>query len=128
MKTMLRLGNEKDSLSVVNDQIGTPTNAVDLAETLILIIRTQHLTPNTKNLYGVYNFSNEGQCSWYDFASEIFKINNIKINLKGIPTEEYPTAAKRPKYSVLDKTKIKTTFGIPIESWRDSLKKCTQLL
>jgi dTDP-4-dehydrorhamnose reductase len=128
MKTMLRLGKEKDSLSVVNDQIGTPTNAVDLAETLILIIRTQHLTPNTKNLYGVYNFSNEGQCSWYDFASEIFKINNIKINLKGIPTEEYPTAAKRPKYSVLDKTKIKTTFGIPIENWRDSLKKCTQLL
>lgn len=128
MKTMLRLGNEKDSLSVVNDQIGTPTNAVDLAETLILIIRTQHLTPNTKNLYGVYNFSNEGQCSWYDFAKEIFKLNNFQTNLKPISTEDYPTIAKRPKYSVLDKTKFKTTFGIPIKNWKESLEKCIQTL
>lgn len=128
MKTMLRLGAERDTLSVVNDQIGTPTNAVDLAETLILIIKTQHPTPNTKNLYGVYNFSNEGDCSWYDFAKEIFNQNNISVNLSAIPSEAYPTPAKRPKYSVLDKSKIKTTFGIQIKTWQNSLKDCTQSL
>lgn len=128
MKAMIRLGNEKKELSVVNDQIGTPTNAVDLAEALILIINTQYLIPNTKSLYGVYNFSNEGQCSWYDFAKEIFKLNNFQTNLKPISTEDYPTIAKRPKYSVLDKTKFKTTFGIPIKNWKESLEKCIQTL
>jgi dTDP-4-dehydrorhamnose reductase len=127
MKTMLRLGNEKDELSVVNDQIGTPTNAVDLAEVLIKIILspiTQNPKPNT---FGVYNFSNEGQCSWYDFAKEIFRLNNIQFNLKPIPTIAYPTPAKRPNHSVLDKTKITTTFGIEIKNWKDSLKECVQL-
>ena len=124
MKTMLRLGNERNELSVVNDQIGTPTNAVDLAEVLIKIILspiTQNPKPNT---FGVYNFSNEGQCSWYDFAKEIFRLNKTQINLKPIATEAYPTPAKRPKYSVLDKTKITTTFGIEIKNWKDSLKEC----
>ncbi|MEO5777753.1 MAG: dTDP-4-dehydrorhamnose reductase [Flavobacterium sp.] len=121
MKTMLRLGSERDSLSVVNDQIGTPTNAVDLAECLVKIItsNTQHPTPK----YGIYNFSNEGQCSWYDFAKKIFEINKIKIDLQPIPTTSFPTPAKRPKYSVLDKTKIKDTFGIEIKNWEESLKK-----
>ncbi len=120
MKTMLRLASERDSLSVVSDQIGTPTNAVDLAECLLTII-TQHPTLNTQHLYGIYNFSNEGHCSWYDFAKEIFKVNKVSINLQPIPTSAYPTPAKRPAYSVLDKSKIKSVFGIEIMSWEESL-------
>jgi dTDP-4-dehydrorhamnose reductase len=123
MKTMLRLASERDSLSVVNDQIGTPTNAVDLAEALISIItQTYNLQPTTYNHFGIYNFSNEGQCSWYDFAKEIFEINNVNINLSAIPTTSFPTPAKRPAFSVLDKSKIKNTFGITILDWQTSLK------
>jgi dTDP-4-dehydrorhamnose reductase len=121
MKTMLRLALERDSLSVVSDQIGTPTNAVDLAECLLTIISAQHPTPNTQHFFGIYNFSNEGHCSWYDFAKEIFKANNISINLQPIPTTAYPTPAKRPAYSVLDKSKIKMVFGIKIKNWKESL-------
>lgn len=120
MKTMLRLGSERDSLSVVDDQIGTPTNAVDLAKFLVTII-TEHSKLNTEH-YGVFNFSNEGQCSWFDFAKKIFEVNNISINLLPIPTTNYPTPAKRPAYSVLDKSKIKNTFGIEINRWELSLK------
>ena len=126
MKTMLRLASERDSISVVNDQIGTPTNAVDLANALIQIILTDNRQPTTDN-FGVYNFSNEGQCSWYDFAKEIFKINNIKIDLKPIPTSSFPTPAKRPKYSVLDKTKINSTFGLEIKNWELSLKRTNSI-
>ena len=123
MKTMLRLASERDSISVVNDQIGTPTNAVDLAEILIEIICHPERSRGTTSNFGIYNFSNEGQCSWYDFAKTIFEINNITINLQAIPTSSFPTPAKRPKFSVLDKTKIKTTFGIEIKSWEESLKR-----
>ncbi|CAM4445371.1 dTDP-4-dehydrorhamnose reductase [Flavobacterium terrigena] len=121
MKTMLRLASERDSLSVVADQIGTPTNAVDLAEALLKIITSSQNEPI--EVYGIYNFSNEGQCSWYDFAAEIFRVNNVSINLQPIPTSAYPTPAKRPAYSVLDKSKIKKVFGIEIKNWEDSLKK-----
>ena len=124
MKTMLRLASERDSISVVNDQIGTPTNAVDLAEVLIKIILTDNRQPTTDN-FGIYNFSNEGQCSWYDFAKNIFEVNNIKINLNPIPTASFPTPTKRPKYSVLDKTKIKRTFGLEIKNWEESLAQIT---
>jgi dTDP-4-dehydrorhamnose reductase len=125
MKTMLRLASERDSLSVVNDQIGTPTNAVDLAEALISIItQTYNLQPTTYNHFGIYNFSNEGQCSWYDFAKEIFEINNVNINLSPIPTTSFPTPAKRPAYSVLDKTKIKKVFQFEIKDWKESLRTC----
>jgi dTDP-4-dehydrorhamnose reductase len=125
MKTMLRLASERDSLSVVNDQIGTPTNAVDLAEALISIItQTYNLQPTTYNLFGIYNFSNEGQCSWYDFAKEIFEINNVNINLNPIPSTSFPTPAKRPAFSVLDKTKIKKVFQVEIKHWKESLKAC----
>jgi dTDP-4-dehydrorhamnose reductase len=119
MKTMLWLASERDTLSVVNDQIGTPTNAVDLAEVLIKIISSdsQLLTSN----FGIYNFSNEGHCSWYDFAKKIFEINNIKIDLKPIPTSSYPTTAKRPSQSVLDKSKIKSIFCVIIDCWEESL-------
>ena len=123
MKTMLRLGSERDSLSVVDDQIGTPTNAVDLAEVLLKIINSCHSELVSESNYGVFNFSNEGQCSWFDFAKEIFELNNISINLQPIPTKSYPTPAKRPAYSVLDKSKIKNTFGIEIDNWETSLKK-----
>ena len=122
MKTMLRLASERDSLSVVSDQIGTPTNAVDLAECLLTII-TFDIRHSTFDRYGIYNFSNEGQCSWYDFAAEIFKVNKVSINLQPIPTTAYPTPAKRPAYSVLDKSKIKQVFGMEIKSWESSLKQ-----
>ncbi|MBA4155495.1 dTDP-4-dehydrorhamnose reductase [Flavobacterium sp.] len=120
MKTMLRLASERDSLSVVNDQIGTPTHAVDLAQALMSII-TKCQT-ELVGVFGIYNFSNEGQCSWYDFAKKIFEINNININLQSIPTTSFPTPAKRPSYSVLDKTKIKTVFRLKIKDWKVSLE------
>lgn len=115
MKTMLRLASERNTLSVVDDQIGTPTNAVDLAKAILIIIKS------AKPAYGIYNFSNEGAASWFDFASEIFRINQVSINLKPIPTEAFPTPAKRPAYSVLDKSKIMEVFGIEGVRWQDAL-------
>jgi dTDP-4-dehydrorhamnose reductase len=122
MKTMLRLASERDTISVVNDQIGTPTNAVDLADGLVKIICHPERSRGTASSFGIYNFSNEGQCSWYDFAKKIFEINNKNIDLIPIPTIAFPTPAKRPKFSVLDKTKIKSIFGIQIKSWEERLK------
>ena len=128
MKTMLRLASERESLSVVSDQIGTPTNAVDLAYVLIKIIVSCHAELVSASNYGIYNFSNEGQCSWYDFAKEIFHQKGVSIVLKPIPTSAYPTPAKRPAYSVLDKTKIKRTFGVEIKEWQTSLATCINQL
>ena len=108
--------------SVVNDQIGTPTNAVDLAKVLMKIITSCHAEFSSASHYGIYNFSNEGKCSWYDFAKKIFEINKIEIDLQAIPTSAYPTPAKRPAYSVLDKSKIKEVFGVEVENWEESLK------
>lgn len=122
MKTMLRLASERETLSVVNDQIGTPTNAIDLANCLVQICLTNNQQPTTNN-YGIYNFSNEGQCSWFEFAKEIFEQTQTKINLKPIPSTEFPTPAQRPAYSVLDKSKIKNTFNISILNWKESIKK-----
>ena len=122
MKTMLRLATERDSLAIVNDQIGTPTNAIDLAEVILKIILFDG--QGHREIYGIYNFSNEGQCSWYEFAKEIFNQKNISINIKPILTASYPTPAKRPAYSVLDKTKIKKQFNVIIEDWQISLSKC----
>ncbi|HYD90577.1 MAG TPA: dTDP-4-dehydrorhamnose reductase [Flavobacterium sp.] len=113
MKTMLRLAAERESLGVVNDQTGTPTHAVDLARAIMTII-----TSRIKQ-YGVYHYSNEGETTWYGFADKIFEVNAIDIDLKPIPTEAYPTPAKRPAYSVLDKSKIKKVFGIEISNWED---------
>lgn len=120
MKTILRLASERTSLSVVNDQIGTPTNAVDLAETILKIITFNIQLPASN--FGIYNYSNDGQCSWYEFAHKIVQLNERSIVLRPITTLEYPTPAKRPKYSVLDKTKIKSVFGIEIFDWKESLK------
>lgn len=117
MKTMLKFGSERPSMNVVDDQIGTPTHAVDLAKALLAIIQSG------KKAYGIYHFSNEGATSWYGFAKTIFEINKINIELNPIPTSAYPTPAKRPEYSVLDKSKIKEAFGIEIMDWEESLKK-----
>jgi dTDP-4-dehydrorhamnose reductase len=117
MKTMLRLASERDSLNIVSDQIGSPTNAVDLAKATLSIIKSN------SSAYGIYNFSNEGTASWFDFAKEIFNVNDVCIDVNPIPTEAFPTPAKRPKYSVLDKTKIKETFNIEIKSWQQALQQ-----
>jgi len=117
MKTMLRLAETRDGISVVSDQIGTPTYTGDLAEIIIQIINTK------TEKYGIYHYSNEGVASWFEFAKEIFKLTKNKIKVNPIPSIEYLTPAKRPKYSVLDKKKIIDVFKIDIPFWRDSLKK-----
>ena len=122
VKTMLRLGREKERLGVIFDQVGTPTYARDLAAAIFAAIE-QGIVP------GVYHFSNEGVISWYDFTRAIHRIAGITgCDVQPLYTEEYPTAAARPHYSVLDKTKIKKTYGIRIPYWEDSLKECIQLL
>jgi len=115
MKTMIRLGTERDALSVVYDQVGTPTYTKDLANLIFHIINTK------STAYGVYHYSNEGVASWYDFAKAIFDAQKVTVSLKPILSSEYPTPAERPKFSVLDKTKVKSTFGITIPHWKDSL-------
>lgn len=118
LKTMLKLGEDREKLNVVGDQVGTPTYAGDLAVVLLEIIK------NHSEQYGVYHFSNEGVASWYDFAKAIFDIQgNDKIKVENIPSEAYPTPAKRPSFSVLDKAKIKKQMNIEIPYWRDSLYK-----
>lgn len=116
MKTMLRLGTERDSLGIIADQIGSPTYGVDLAGALLDIIASD------KKAYGIYHYSNEGAISWYDFAQAIFELGNVDVIVNPLKTSEYPTKATRPAFSVMDKTKIKTTFGIKVPYWRDSLK------
>ena len=118
VKTMIRLGKERDSLGVIFDQIGTPTYARDLARAIFAAIR-QGVVP------GIYHFSNEGVCSWYDFTKAIHRLAGITTcHVKPLHTSEYPTKASRPHYSVLDKTKIKSTYGIEVPHWEDSLRNC----
>ena len=130
---MLRLGKERDELGVIFDQVGTPTYAKDLAEAILRIVMSDELrvmnektiqnsTLNTQHSVGVYHYSNEGVASWYDFAKTIFEIAGIECHVKPIETKEYPTPATRPHYSVLNKGKIKKTFGISIPYWKDSLE------
>jgi dTDP-4-dehydrorhamnose reductase len=123
VKTMLRLAETKPELRVVADQVGTPTYAEDLANAILQIIDFLNFKKD-KDIFGIYHYSNEGVASWYDFAHAIFEIRNLKIELKPIKTVEYPTPATRPAYSILDKYKIKNTFGIAIPHWRESLKRC----
>lgn len=122
VKTMLRLGREKQQLGVIFDQIGTPTYARDLAAVILTAIR-QGIQA------GIYHFSNEGVCSWYDFTKMIHQLADITTcQVRPLHTAEYPTPASRPHYSVLDKTKIKQTYGIEIPYWVDSLKDCMNSL
>ena len=125
VKTMLRLMREKTEIAVVNDQVGSPTCATDLAELLLQIIASIHLYPE-KKFSGIYNFSNNGVVSWYDFATAIKEISNSTCPLTPIATVEFPTAAIRPAYSVLDKEKIKTVFGIELKDWKKSLQTCIE--
>ncbi len=125
VKTMLRLGAERDQLNIVFDQIGSPTYAEDIASTILEIIN-QLEAGNCH--YGIFNFSNEGVCSWYDFANEIFSMSKIKCNINPITSEEYPTPAQRPNYSVMNKGKIKKTYQIEIPHWKDSLKRCLKAI
>jgi dTDP-4-dehydrorhamnose reductase len=122
VKTMSKLMHERDSLNVVNNQIGSPTYAADLAKAILTIITH----PNWQA--GIYHYSNEGEISWYEFALAIQEIGGFQCEITGIPTTDYPTPAKRPHYSLLDKSKIKNTFGVIIPDYRESLEKCMKLI
>lgn len=123
VKTMLRLGKERDTLGVIFDQVGTPTYARDLAKTILDILpQINNESPE------IYHCSNEGVASWYDFAKAIFELSNIQCAVNPITTDQYPTPAKRPHYSLLNKSKMKNNFEITIPYWRDSLKECLKEL
>ncbi|MDX1943333.1 MAG: sugar nucleotide-binding protein, partial [Saprospiraceae bacterium] len=125
VKTMLRLGKERPELRVVYDQIGTPTYARDLARIILNIIqRVEKGEIERTLLHHIYNYSNEGVTSWYDFAKAIFEMSNINCKVVPIETKDYPTPAARPPYSVLNKSRIKDAFGIEIPHWRESLRVC----
>lgn len=124
VKTMLRLGSERDQLGVVADQVGTPTYAGDLAKVILDILQMSS-SDSKKFVTGIYHYSNEGAASWYDFTKAIFEYSpGITCRVNPIDTASYPTPASRPAYSVLNKSKIKATFGVNIPYWRDSLKIC----
>jgi len=123
VKTMLRLGREKDSLGVIFDQVGTPTYARDLAKVILDIL------PQIKNTtVEIYHYSNEGVLSWYDFAKEIMKMAKLDCTINPIETKEYPTPATRPHFSLLNKSKIKKEFNIEIPFWKDSLDECLTIM
>lgn len=123
VKTMLRLGAEKESLEVIFDQVGTPTYARDLAKAILDIL------PKIENQkVEIYNYSNEGVLSWYDFAKEIMRMAKLDCKINPIETFQYPTPAKRPHFSLLNKSKIKSTFNIEIPYWKDSLDECLKIM
>ena len=122
VKTMLNLFSTKEELNIVADQFGQPTNANDLAEAIMKIIKSEKITP------GIFNFSNLGRISWFDFAEKIAELSEAKIKLNAIETSQYPTSAKRPKNSVLDLDKISKTYGIQLKPWEESLEDCVQIL
>ena len=122
VKTMLRLGAERDTLGVVADQKGTPTYAGDLAVAIMTILTSEKFVP------GIYHYTNEGECTWYDFAVKIFQIAGLKCEVRPLTTEGYPTRAKRPAYSVLDKSKITTVYGLQIPDWENGLERCLKKL
>ena len=124
VKTMMRLGKERDQLNVVFDQVGTPTYAGDLAAAIVKLIQSVELV----DVSGLYHFSNEGVCSWYDFAQEIMDQENIACNVQPILSSQYPTPVRRPSFSVLDKAKIKKDFNITIPYWKHSLIMCLRKL
>ncbi|MDA9311404.1 dTDP-4-dehydrorhamnose reductase [Polaribacter sp.] len=125
VKTMLRLGKKNESLGVIFDQVGTPTYARDLAKTCLEILCGEN-SVNISNNGNLYHYSNEGVASWYDFAVSIMELGGANCKVNPIQTKDYLTLAKRPQYSVLNKSKIKTDFEIEIPYWRDSLKDCIE--
>lgn len=122
VKTMLKLGSERDELKVVFDQVGTPTYAADLATAILKILQFEKPSP------GIYHFSNEGVCSWYDFAITIHRLADISCHVVPVQSHEYPSKTPRPHYSVLNKSKIKSTFQLEIPHWEDGLRRCLQAL
>mgnify|MGYP000438577917 FL=1 len=126
LKTMLNLGTQRESLSVIFDQIGTPTYATDLAAAIMSVIEKQAFAQQTQP--EIYHYSNEGVCSWYDFAAAIFEMAAIQCNLTPIETKDYPTPAQRPHYSLLNKAKIKQDYALDIPYWRDSVEACLNTL
>ena len=122
LKTMLRLGKERDIIGVVADQKGTPTYAGDLADAIKTVLMSEKFVP------GIYHYTNEGSCTWFDFAVKIFETANIKCKVKPLATAEYPTRAKRPAYSILDKSKMKETYSIKIPVWENGLVNCLRNL
>ena len=124
VKTIMKNGKEKDELKVVFDQIGTPTYARDLAKAILDIIPQTESIKQTE----IYHYSNEGACSWYDFAKEIIELGNITCKIIPVESKDYPTPVRRPHYSVLNKRKIKNQFKIEIPYWKDSLKECIELI
>jgi dTDP-4-dehydrorhamnose reductase len=122
VKTMLKLGHERDELKVVFDQVGTPTYAADLAHAILQILDNGASHP------GIYHFSNEGVCSWYDFTVTIHRIAGIACKVLPIESREFPTKTPRPHYSVLNKAKIKSTYGVFIPHWEDGLRRCLDVL
>jgi dTDP-4-dehydrorhamnose reductase len=131
VKTMLRLGKEKVQLGIIFDQVGTPTYAGDLAKAVLDIVESKKLAEvenNDANSNNIFHYSNEGVCSWYDFAKTIFEFSGIECNVSPIETKDYPTPAERPHYSLMNKAKMKNTFAISIPYWKDSLQMCVQRL
>ncbi len=122
VKTMKRLMNERPFINVINDQIGSPTYAADLAGAIMQVLHAGKFVP------GIYHYSNEGAISWYDFAVAIRELTGSPCEVRPIPGTEYPTPARRPHYSLLDKTKIRQTYGLSIPAWKDSLVQCLSLL
>lgn len=127
VKTIIRLAREKDLLEVVNDQIGTPTYAADLAQAIMHIVSGVQRNQRAFNA-GLYNYSNEGECTWYDFAVAIIEEAGLKCQVHPLLSKDFPSAAQRPAYSVMNKSKIKENYGLTIPQWRTSLKKCIPLL
>ena len=124
---MLKLGKEQDELSVVNDQIGSPTYAADLAYAILEIIKHKKYREEGQTTQ-IYHYSNEGEISWHEFAKEIFKIEKIECKVNPVTSQQYPTPAKRPRNSLLSQDKIVEVFNIKISNWRSSLKICMTLL
>lgn len=122
VKTMLRLADSQPEIKVVCDQIGTPTFARDLARAVVKVLQSHQWVP------GIYHFTDEGAASWYDFAKAIFRIAGKDVTVTPIPTEDYPTPASRPSYSILDRTRIKATYGIEIPHWEEALADCLRQL
>jgi dTDP-4-dehydrorhamnose reductase len=118
VKTMIRLGGEKEELGIVADQVGSPTYAKDLAEDTLRVLENDNYKWNQGD---VFHYSNNGSCSWYEFAEKIFEKTNTSVKLNKLKTEDYPTKARRPKYSLLDKRKFESTFNIQIRDWKSSL-------
>jgi dTDP-4-dehydrorhamnose reductase len=127
VKTMLRLGRERDELSVVNDQMGSPTYAADLADAILEIIRHNKFRDVAQTTQ-IYNYSNEGEISWHEFAKEIFKLAEIDCKVSPISTQQYPTPAKRPRNTLMKKDKIVKVFNIKISNWKSSLNTCMTIL